>query len=179
MLNFDPGLPERRPTLYVLMLDRSKEPGTDRYSAGGAWGLASLQTMVNNYRFIAKTEVVIGRSQPEPRSGEGCDQADHGRPVEAMNVFLATVLPTNGRGCHAAPKLTKPASKHLFFLCNSTTPSRKRTRCGIHWAMVEAVSTVMNTVEVSNQALVGGPGQKQGSSFGQGATFNNCTFHFG
>ena len=50
------------------------------------------------YRFIAKTEVVIGRSQPEPRSGEGCDQADHGRPVEAMKVFLATVSPTNGRG---------------------------------------------------------------------------------
>ena len=38
---------------------------------------------------------------------------------------------------------------------------------------------VMNTVEASNQALVGGQGQKQGSSFGQGATFNNCTFHFG
>ena len=39
-------------------------------------------------------------------------------------------------------------------------------------------STVMNTctVEVSNQPLVGGPGQKQGSSFGQGATFNNCVF---
>ena len=47
------------------------------------------------YRFIAKTEVVIGRSQPEPRSGEGCDQADHGRPVEAMKVFLATVSQTN------------------------------------------------------------------------------------
>ena len=39
-------------------------------------------------------EVVIGRSQPEPRSGEGCDQADHGRPVEAMKVFLATVSRT-------------------------------------------------------------------------------------
>ena len=37
-----------------------------------------------NYRFIAKTEVVIGRSQPGPRSGEGCDQADHGRPVVFM-----------------------------------------------------------------------------------------------
>ena len=48
-------------------------------------------------------------------------------------------------------------------------------------AMVEAVSTVMNTVEASNQALVEGPGQKQGSPFGrdQGATFNNCTLHFG
>ena len=47
-------------------------------------------------------------------------------------------------------------------------------------AMVEAVSTVMNTVEASNQALVvGGPGRKQGSSFGQGATFKNCIFHFG
>ena len=46
-------------------------------------------------------------------------------------------------------------------------------------AMVEAVSTVMNTVEASNQTLVGGPGQKQGSSFGQGATFNDGTFNFG
>ena len=34
--------------------------------------------------------------------------------------------------------------------------------------MVEAVSTVMNTFEASNQALVESPGQKQGSSFGQG-----------
>ena len=51
-----------------------------------------------NYRFIAETEVVIGRSQPEPRSGEGCDQADHGRPVEAVKVFLTTVSQTNGCG---------------------------------------------------------------------------------
>ena len=73
---------------------------------------------------------------------------------------------------HAASKLTKPASKHRFFLCNSTMPSRNFEEDEV-WdaAMVEAVSTVMNTVEVSNQALVGGPGQKQGSSFGQGATF--------
>ena len=35
-------------------------------------------------------------------------------------------------------------------------------------AMVEAVSTVMNTVEASYQALVEGPARKQGSSFGQG-----------
>ena len=55
--------------------------------------------------FIAKTEVVIGRSQLEPRSGEGCDQADHGRPAEAMKVFLATVSHTNGRG----------ATLHFFF----------------------------------------------------------------
>ena len=44
-------------------------------------------------------------------------------------------------------------------------------------AIVEAVSTVMNTVEASNQALVEGPGQKQGSSVGHqggggGGTFN-------
>ena len=32
---------------------------------------------------------------------------------------------------HAALKLTKPASKHRFFLWLSTTPSRQRTRCGI------------------------------------------------
>ena len=41
---------------------------------------------------------MIGRSQPEPRSGEGCDQAYHGRPVEAMKLFLATVSQRNGRG---------------------------------------------------------------------------------
>ena len=78
---------------------------------------------------------------------------------------------------HAAPKLTKPAEAPVLSL-QLDDPSRKRMRCGIQ-RMVEAVSTVMNTVEVSNQALVGGPGQKQGSSFGQGATFKNCTFHFG
>ena len=43
-------------------------------------------------------------------------------------------------------------------------------------AMVEAVLTVMKTVEASNQALAGGPGQKQGSSFGQGATLTTAHF---
>ena len=48
--------------------------------------LGNSHVTCQNYRFIVETEVVIGRSQPEPRSGEGCDQADHGRPVEAMKV---------------------------------------------------------------------------------------------
>ena len=77
--------------------------------------------MADHYRFIAKTEVVIGRSQPEPRSGEGCDQADHGRPVEAMKVFLATVSQTNGRG----PRCTEADQAGIeapVLLWNSTTP---------------------------------------------------------
>ena len=120
---------------------------------------------------------MIGRSQPEPRSGEGCDQADHGRPVEAMKVFLATVSPTNGRG----PRCTEADQAGIeapVLSLQLDDPLEEEDKV---WdtAMVEAVSTVMNTVEVSNQALIGGPGQKQGSSFGQGATFNNCTFHFG
>ena len=83
-----------------------------------------------NYRFIAKTEVVIGRSQPEPRSGEGCDQADHGRPVEAMKVFLATVSQTNGRG----PRCTEADQAGIeapVLSLQLDDPSRKRTRCGI------------------------------------------------
>ena len=113
------------------------------------------------YRFIAKTEVVIGRSQPEPRSGEGCDQADHGRPVEAMKVFLATNQWSWGHADQAG--IEAPVLSLQF-----DNPLEEEDEV---WdtAMVEAVSTVMNTVEVSNQALVGGPGQKQGSSFGQGA----------
>ena len=101
-----------------------------RVQAGLHLDMLDADRSPNTYRFIAKTEVVIGRSQPEPRSGEGCDQADHGRPVEAMKVFLATVSHRMVVG-HAALKLTKPASKHRFFLWNSTTPSRKRTRCVI------------------------------------------------
>ena len=77
---------------------------------------------------------------------------------------------------HAALKLTKPASKHRFFFGTRRPLEEEDEVCDT--AMVEAVSTVMNTVEASNQMLVGGPGQKRGSSFGQGATFNNCTFHF-
>ena len=80
---------------------------------------------------------------------------------------------------HAALKLTKPASKHRFFLWNSTTLRVEEEDEVCDTAMVKVVSTMMNTVEASNQTLVGGPGQKQGSSFGQGATFNNCTFNFG
>ena len=100
---------------------------------------------------------------------------------QRQKVFLATVSQTNGRGpCCTAADQAGIEAPVLFW--NSTTPSRKRTRCRIQprdTAMVEAVSTVMNTVEASNQAVVGGPGKKQGSSFGQGATFNNCIFHFG
>ena len=117
---------------------------------------ASGNTPVVIYRFIAKTEVVIGRSQPEPRSGEGCDQADHGRPVEAMKVFLATVSPTNGRG----PRCTEADQAGIeapVLSLQLDDPLEEEDKV---WdtAMVEAVSTVMNTVEVSNQALVGGPG---------------------
>ena len=119
---------------------------------------------------------MIGRSQPEPRSGEGCDQADHGRPVEAMKVFLATVSQTNGRG----PRCTEADQAGIEAPVLSLQLDDPLEEEDEVWdtAMVEAVSTVMNTVEVSNQALVGGPGQKQGSSLGQGATFKNCTFHF-
>ena len=127
---------------------------------------ASVKFATMNYRFIAKTEVVIGRSQPEPRSGEGFDQADHGRLVEAMKVFLATVSQTNGRGpgCTEADQAGIEAPVLSLQLDD---PLEEEDEV---WdtAMVEAVSTVMNTVEVSNQALVGGPGQKQDSSFGQG-----------
>ena len=69
-----------------------------------------------NYRFIAKTEVVIKPITADlSRLWKCFSQQYHQRMVVG----------------HAAPKLTKPASKHRFFLCNSTTPSRKRTRCGI------------------------------------------------
>ena len=105
---------------------------------------------------------MIGGSQPEPRSGEGCDQADHGRPVEAMismKVFLATVSPTNGRG----PRCTEADQAGIeapVLSLQLDDPLEEEDKV---WdtAMVEAVSTVMNTVEVSKQALVGGPGQKQ------------------
>ena len=132
------------------------------------------------YRFISKTEVVIGRSQPEPRSGEGCDQADHRRPVEAMKVFLATVSQTNGRGprCTEADQAGIKAPVLSLELDDPLEEEDEVWDTAMVEELVEAVSTVMNTVEASNQALVGGPGQKQGSSFGLGATFNNCTFHF-
>ena len=155
---------------------------------------------------------MIGRSQPEPRSGEGCDQADHGRPVEAMKVFLATASQTNGRGprCTEADQagmrieapvlslqLDNPLEEEdkvwdtamaeaVSTVMNTVEVSNQALDDPLEeedkvWdtALAEAVSTVMNTVEVSNQALLGGPGQKQGSSFGQGATFKNSTFHFG
>ena len=121
---------------------------------------------------------MIGRSQPEPRSGEGCDQADHGRPVEAMKVFLATVSQTNGRG----PRCTEADHRHRSTGSSLELDDPLEEEDEVcDTAMVEAVSTVMNTVdrEASNQMLVGGLGQKQSSSFGQGGTFNNCTFNFG
>ena len=124
---------------------------------------------------------MIGRSQPEPRSGEGCDQADHSRPVEAMKVFLATVSQTNGRGprCSEADQAGIEAPVLSLELDGPLEEENEVWDTAMVEELVEAVSTVMNTVEASNQALVGGPGQMEGSSFGQGATFNNCTFHFG
>ena len=96
----------------------------------------------------------------------GCDQADHGRPVEAIKVFLATVSQTNGRGsrCTAADQAGIEAPVLSLELDD---PLEEEDEV---WdtTMAEAVSTVMNTIEASNQALVEGPGQKQGSSFGQG-----------
>ena len=141
-----------------------------------------MTSLENSFRFIAETEVGIGRSHPEPRSGEGCDQADHGRPVEAMKVFLATVPQTNGGWprCTEADQAGIEAPVLSLKLEDPLDMIRVEEEDEVgDTAMVEVVSTVMNTVDASNQALVGGPGQKQGSSFGQGATFNNCTFHFG
>ena len=125
-----------------------------------------------NYRFIAKTEVVIGRSQPEPRSGEGCDQADHGRPVEAMKVFLATVSQTNGRG----PRCTEADQAGIEVPVLSLELDDPLEEEDEVWdtAMVEAVSTVMNTVEASNQALVGGPGQNSASSYCRHSSRFSC-----
>ena len=94
-----------------------------------------------------------------------------------MKVFLATVSQTNGRG----PRCTEADQAGIeapVVSLQLDDPLEEEDEVS-DTAMVKAVSTVMNTVEVSNQALVGGPGQKQGSSFGQGATFKNCTFHFG
>ena len=107
---------------------------------------------------IAKTEVVIGRSQLEPRSGEGCDQADHGRPAEAMKVFLATVSHTSGRGAtlHCSWSSRHRIETPIISL-ELDEPLEEEDEV---WdtAMVKAVSTGMNTVEASNQALVEGPG---------------------
>ena len=94
-----------------------------------------------------------------------------------MKVFLATVSQTNGRG----PRCTEADQAGIEAPVLSLELDDPLEEEDEVWdtAMVEAVSTVMNTVEASNQALVGGPGQKQCALFGQGATFNNCTFHFG
>ena len=96
-----------------------------------------------------------------------------------MKVFLATVSQTNGHGLRCTEADQSGIEAPVLSL-ELDDPLEEEDEV---WdtAMVEAVSTVMNTVEASNQALaiVGGPGQKQFSSFGQGATFNNCTFHFG
>ena len=81
-------------------------------------------------------------------------------------MFLATVSQTNGRGprCTAADQAGIEAPVLSLELDD---PLEEEDEV---WdtTTVEAVSTVMNTVEASNQALVEGPGQKQGSSFGQG-----------
>ena len=94
-----------------------------------------------------------------------------------MKVFLATVSQTNGRG----PRCTEADQAGIEAPVLSLELDGPLVEEDEVWdtAMVEAVSTVMDTVEASNQVLVEGLGQKQGSSFGQRATFNNCTFHFG
>ena len=43
-----------------------------------------------NYGIIAKTKVVIGASQPEARSAEGCDASRSPPLVEAMTPFHTT-----------------------------------------------------------------------------------------
>ena len=114
-------------------------------------------------------EVVIGRSQPEPRSGEGCDQADHGRPVEAMKVFQVESQQYHKRMV-VGPRCTATDQAGIEAPVLSLELDDPLEEEDEVWdtAMVEAVSTVMNTVKASYQALVEGPGQKQGSSFGQG-----------
>ena len=94
-----------------------------------------------------------------------------------MKVFLATVSQTNGRGPRCTEADEAGIEAPVLFLELDDPLEEEDEVCDT--ALVEAVSTVTNTVEASNQTLVGGPGQKQGSSFGQGATFNNCTFNFG
>ena len=96
--------------------------------------------------------------------------ADHVRLVEAMEMFLATVSQTNGRG----PRCTEADQAGIKAPVLSLELDDPLEEDDEVWdtAMVEVVSTVMNTVEASNQAFVEGPGQKQGSSFGQGAAFN-------
>ena len=94
--------------------------------------------------------------------------------VEAMKVFLATVSQTNGRW----PRCTEADQAGIEAPVLSLQLDDPLEEEDEVWdtAMVEAVSRVMNTVEVSNQALVGGPGQEQGSSFGQGATLKTAHF---
>ena len=89
------------------------------------------------------------------------DQADHGRPVEAMKVFVATVSQTNGRGPHCTAADQAGIEAPVLSL-ELDDPLEEEDEVW-YTTMVEAVSTVMSTVEASNQALVEGPGQKQGS----------------
>ena len=131
-----------------------------------------------NYRFIAETEVVIGRSQPEPRSGEGCDQADITADLSRLWKCFSQQYHKRMVVGHAALHEADQAGIEAPVLSLELDDPLEEEDEVWGTAMVEVVSTV-NTVEASNQALVGGPRQKQGSSFGQGATFNNCTFHFG
>ena len=85
-----------------------------------------------------------------------------------MKVFLATVVSqTNGRGPRCTEADQAGIEAPVLSLELDDPLEEEDEVCDT--AMVEAVSTVMNTVEASNQTLVGGPGQKQGSSFGQGA----------
>ena len=79
-------------------------------------------------------------------------------------MFLATVSQMIGRG----PRCTEADQAGIEAPVLSLELDDPLEEEDEVWdtAMVEAVSTVMNTVEASNQTLVGGPGQKQGSSFG-------------
>ena len=54
------------------------------------FALRSIKLVVQQYRFTAETEVKIGISQPEPQSGESCDD-DRDRGSRPVNLFLTTL----------------------------------------------------------------------------------------
>ena len=114
-------------------------------------------------------------SQPEPRSGEGCDQADHGRPVEAMKVFLATVSQTNGRG---ALQLIKPASSTGSFFA-TRRPSRGRGRVVGYSRGRSGFDSDEHSRGFESSACRRPGTEARLIIRSRGATFNNCTLHFG
>ena len=75
-------------------------------------------------------------------------------------MFCATVSQTNGRGSRCTEADQAGIEAPVLSL-ELDDPLEEEDKV---WdtAMVEAVLTVMNTVGASSQALVGGPGQKQG-----------------